>query len=319
MFKTRVCDIFGIEYPIILGGMVWVGHADLAAAVSEAGGLGLLGAAGMMSDEVVRELAGVREKTNKPFGLNIPLQRPDSEEIINAALDGGASVIATSSGSPKRFTRMIQDRGCKVLHVVPSVALALKCVDAGVDVIAAEGFEAGGHNGIDEITTMALVPQVVDAVDVPVVAAGGICDGRGFAAAFALGAEGVQMGTRFIATEESPAHPNFKQAILDAADNGTCITGRTVGAPVRALKNSLSARVLEAERRGMAEAELIELIGPGRSMQASVEGDCEEGTPQCGQGGGMIREIKSAGQVIEDVIAEAKAVIESMGALAASR
>jgi len=273
----------------------------------------------MMLDEVIEEVGRVKEKTDKPFGLNIPLQRPDSEEIINAALDGGVSVVATSSGSPKRFTSMIQDRGCKVLHVVPSVALALKCVAAGVDVIAAEGFEAGGHNGVDEITTMALVPQVVDAVDVPVVAAGGIVDGRGFAAALALGADGVQMGTRFIATHESPAHPNFKQAILDAADNGTCITGRTVRAPVRALKNRLSDKILAAEGRGVGADELLEMIGPGRSMQASVEGDCEEGTPQCGQGGGMIREVKSAGQVIADVIAEAKAVIESMQTLAASR
>jgi len=315
MFKTEICELFGIEYPIILGGMVWVGKSELVAAVSEAGGLGLLGAGGMSIEEIGAELGKVRQKTEKPFGVNIPILRPDAGEMIDASIKNGASVITTGSGSPKRFTGMIKDRGCKVMHVVSSVSFAEKCVDVGVDVVIAEGFEAGGHNGFDEITTMALVPQIVKAVDVPVVAAGGISDGRGFVAALALGAKGVQMGTRFLATHESAAHPNIKEAIINLKDNGTCITGRTTVGPTRTIRNQFTDSIIEAEKRGAKPEEILEMIGGERSVKAFVEGDCVEGSAYCGQIGGGIRRLKGAGEVIDDLIKEATGVVESLHGL----
>lgn len=312
VLRTEVCEVLGIEHPIILGGMLWVGKADLVAAVSEAGGLGLLGAAGMELEEIEQELERVREKTGKPFGVNVPLVRPDAEDMIRVSLEGGASVISTSSGSARRYTAKIQSRGCRVLHVAPNVSLARKCAAAGVDVIAAEGYEAGGHNGLDEITTMALVPQVVDAVDVPVVAAGGVFDGRGLAAALALGARGVQVGTRFMATTESAVHPRVKEAVVAMADDATCVTGRTTIGPSRALRNPLTGRVVEAERRGASPEELFELIGAGRSERGLAQGDLEEGSVYCGQVGGAIREIRPAGEVVRDMVAEAVRVLESL-------
>ncbi|HDP25734.1 MAG TPA: enoyl-[acyl-carrier-protein] reductase FabK [Deltaproteobacteria bacterium] len=309
MFHTDVCDLLGIEYPIILGGMVWIGKADLAAAVSEAGGLGLLGAGGMTIEEIHSECSLVKEKTSKPFGVNLPMIRPDISEMIDASIESGASVVVTSSGNPKSFTRVIKERGCAVMHVVPSVSYALKCVEAGVDIIIAEGIEAGGHDGFDEITTMALIPQVVDAVDVPVIAAGGIADGRGFVAALSLGAKGVQLGTRFVATYESAAHPRFKDAILQLPDNGTTITGRTTIGPTRSMKNTLTQKIQEAERQGASAQELFDLIGEGRSAMASIEGDIEEGSAYCGQIGGMIRELKSVSDVFDEILAQARDTI----------
>ena len=312
MFKTEVCDILGIEHPIILGGMLWIGKSDLVAAVSEAGGLGLLGAGGMTIEEIRDECGKVAKKTGKPFGINIPLVRPDSEEMINAAMDNGASVIATSSGSPKKYTSMIQSKGGSVIHVVANVSFAKKSEDAGVDIIAAEGYEAGGHNGHDEITTMALIPQITNAVDTPVVAAGGIADGRGLIAALALGAKGVQMGTRFIATHEAAAHDQYKKAVIDTGDTGTCITGRATIGPTRAIKNSLTEMIIKAEKEGAKPEELFEMIGEGRSAKACMEGDCEEGSLYCGQIAGHIKEIKSARDVVRDIIKEARDVLESI-------
>jgi enoyl-[acyl-carrier protein] reductase II len=312
MFKTEICKIFGIEYPIILGGMVWVGKSDLVAAVSDAGGLGLLGSGGMTVEEIAKELEKVKEKTSKPYGVNIPLVRPDAEQMINASIDNGATVIATGSGSPKKFTRMIKERGCKVMHVVSSVSFAEKCIDAGVDVIVAEGYEAGGHNGFDEITTMALTPQIVSAVEIPVVAAGGISDGRGFVAALALGAKGVQMGTRFLATRESAAHPNVKDAVIHLRDDGTCITGRTTVGPTRSIKNVFTDRIIDAEKRGASAEELFEMVGGERSVKAFVDGDCVEGSLYCGQIAGNCGEIKGAKEVIDDIIKEAKGIVESL-------
>ena len=292
--------------------MLWIGRSDLAAAVSEAGGLGLLGAGGMTIEEIVDECKKIKEKTEKPFGINIPLVRPDSDEMIKAAMASGASVVATSSGSPKKYTSMIQDSGGKVIHVIANVTFAKKSEDAGVDVIAAEGYEAGGHNGHDEITTMALIPQVVNAVDTPVIAAGGIADGRGFVAALALGAKGVQMGTRFLATHEAAAHKNYKAAIIDLNDSGTCVTGRTTIGPTRAIKNSLTDMIIKAELDGAKPEELSEMIGEGRSAKACIEGDCQEGSMYCGQIGGHIKEIKSAADVIDDMVAEAENIMKSM-------
>ncbi len=316
MFKTEVCDLLGIQYPILLGGMVWVGKSKLTAAVSEAGGLGLLGAGGMSTEEIVSELAEVRQQTSKPFGVNIPLARPDAEEMIDCSIKNGATVIATSAGSPKRYTAMIKDRGCQVLHVVSSVKFAVKCQEAGVDIVIAEGFEAGGHNGFDELTTLALVPQVVKAVDIPVVSAGGISDGKGLIAALALGARGVQMGTRFATTVESAAHPNVKNAIINSQAGDTCITGRTSIGPTRSLKNQLTSRIVQAENEGMAPEKLMEMIGGGRSVMACVEGDCEEGTVYCGQIGGLVDEVISVREAVDSMIAEAKTIMGRLSALA---
>jgi enoyl-[acyl-carrier protein] reductase II len=309
MFYTKVCKILNIQYPIILGGMVWVGKARLVAAVSEAGGLGLLGAGSMTVQDITSETNEIKALTNKPFGVNIPLVRPDAVEIIDAALKCGASVISTSSGNPKVFTPMIHDSGAKVIHVVSSVKFAEKCEQAGVDIIVAEGFEAGGHNGFDEITTMTLTPQVVDAVKTPVVSAGGIADGRGFIAALAMGAQGIQMGTRFMATLESAAHDNVKNAIIQMSDEGTCVTGRTTVGPTRCLKNNITVCIASAEQKGSSPEELNELIGAGRSMTGFIDGDCDEGSIYCGQIGGAIKQLKSAKDVISDIISEAQAVL----------
>ncbi len=312
MFRTELCEMLGTKYPIILGGMVWVGRSELASAVSEAGGLGFIGAGGMTIKEIERETEDIRRRTKKPFGVNIPLVRQDAWDMIETSIKGGATVITTSSGSPHRFTQMIKDRGVKVMHVVSSVKFAMKCAEAGVDIVVAEGVEAGGHNGLDELTTMALVPQVVDAVDIPVVAAGGIADGRGLVAALSLGAKGIQMGTRFIATYESAAHPNFKKAILNLTDTGTILTGRTTIGPTRCIKNSLTEMIIKAEKDGTGVEDLMSLIGEGRSVMASIEGNMDEGTAYCGQIGGLVKEMKSASQVIDDVISEARQVINSL-------
>ena len=310
MIKTGLCGLLGIEHPIILGGMLWVGRAELAAAVSEAGGLGLLGAGGLTLEQIAGDIVQIRSKTPKPFGVNIPLLRPDSEEMIKTALDHGASVIATASGNPARFTQTIKDAGAKVLHLVPNVTLAKKAEAAGVDVVVAEGYEAGGHNGRDEITTMALVPQVVRAVNVPVVAAGGIADGRGLVAALALGAQGVQMGTRFMVTHESAVHPRVKEMVLNMTDSDTCITGRTTIGPTRSVKNNLTDMIIQAESSGATPEELFEMIGEGRSAKACLEGDCQQGSVYCGQIGGYVNRLLTAAEVVESTMREAKAIIK---------
>lgn len=300
--KSRVPGILGTEYPVLQGGMIWVSDARLAAAVSEAGGLGVIGAGAMSPDTVEEEIGRARALTARPFGVNIPILSPFAEGVFEAAARLGVEVLTTSAGNPMTFTSRAREAGMKVVHVVSNVRMARKAQEAGVDVVVAEGYEAGGHNGFDEITTMALVPQVVDAVDVPVVAAGGIGDARGMVAAFALGAEGVQMGTRFLASVESPAHDNFKQLILSANDCGTTITGRSFG-PVRVLKNKLAETILQAEREGWSQEKIQEMIGSGRSVKACLEGDLDEGSFMGGQVAGMIGELKSARDIIAELMA----------------
>jgi len=312
MFKTVLCDLLGIEYPILQGGMVWVSYHELCAAVSESGGLGILAGGSMTADEMKDQIRLVKAKTKKPFGVNVPIVKPDSEDIINVAIEEGASVISTSAGNPKRFTQKIQAAGLKVIHVSPSPTLAAKAAAAGVDAIVAEGIEAGGHDGFEEITTMALVPQVVENVDVPVVAAGGIANGKGFVAAMALGAQGVQIGTRFAATHEAQGHRNFKDAILNVKNTGTVITGRAMG-PTRCVRNKLTEQILEAERKGASPEELFNMIGMGRSKRAAEDGDVEEGTVYCGQIAGIISELKSVKEVITEVMEEATSLVKELG------
>jgi len=311
MFRTKLCDLLGIEYPIIQGGMVWVSYSDLCAAVSEAGGLGILAGGSMTIDELKEQIGLVKSKTKKPFGVNIPIARPDSDALIGVSIEEGVNVVFTSAGNPKRFTQTIHDAGLKVVHVSPSATLATKAADAGVDAVVAEGIEAGGHDGFEEITTMALIPQVVEKLDVPVIAAGGIADSRCFVAALALGASGVQIGTRFAATHEASAHSNFKNAILNANDTGTVITGRRLG-PTRCVRNKLTETIIEAENKGAGPEELFKLIGMGRSQRATVDGDVEEGTIYCGQIAGLIAELKSAKEVITEIIEGAESLCKEL-------
>ena len=317
MFRTELCDLFGIEYPIIQGGMVWVSYHALCAAVSEAGGLGILGAGSMTSDELREEIRLVKSKTKKPFGINVPIAKPDSDALIDLAIEEGVNVISTSAGNPKRFTRSIQDAGLKVIHVSPSPTLAVKAAEAGVDAVAAEGIEAGGHDGFKEITTMVLIPQVVEKLDIPVIAAGGIADSRGFVAALALGAKGVQIGTRFAATPEAMGHPKFKESILKANDTGTVITGRHIG-PTRCVRNKLAEEIIEKEKNGISAQDLLKFIGPGRSRLATTRGEVEEGTIYCGQIAGLISELKGAGEVVEEIIKGAEALVKELGGIMAT-
>jgi len=309
--KTRVPGILGIEYPILQGGMIWVTDAGLAAAVSEGGGLGMIGAGGMAPEMLEKEIGRARELTDRTFGVNIPLQRPDAGEMIEVVARNQVPVLSTSAGNPMTFTSRAKELGLKVVHVVSNVRMAVKAQEAGVDVIVAEGYEAGGHNGHDEITTMALVPQVVDAVDAPVVAAGGIADARGMAAAFALGAEGVQMGTRFLASTESPAHAVYKELVVRATDRDTVITGRAFG-PVRVIRNALAERILQAESEGWTTEQILEMIGPGRTMKAALEGDIDEGSFMCGQICGMIGELKSAAEIIREMMEGYQKVVSGL-------
>lgn len=312
MFKTGLCDLLGIKYPILQGGMVWVSYHELCAAVSEAGGMGFLAGGSMTVEEMREQIRLVKGKTKKPFGVNVPIAYPLSGDIVHVAIEEGANVITTSAGSPKRFTQKIHDAGLKVIHVCPSPLLATKCADAGVDAIVAEGVEAGGHNGVDEITTMALVPQIVKRVDIPVIAAGGIASGNGFVAAMALGAQGVQLGTRFAATHEAKGHPNFKNAILSVKNVGTVISGRAMG-PTRCVRNKLTEKILAAEGKGATAKELFEMIGSGRSKIAAENGEVEEGTIYCGQIAGLLDELKSVNEVITGIMEEAAAIVKTLG------
>ena len=309
--KSRVPEILGIRYPILQGGMIWVTDGRLAAAVSEAGGLGVIGAGGMSVEVLAEEISKARGLTGNPFGVNIPLLRPDAGDIIEVTAKSGVAVLTTSAGNPGTYTPLARELGLAVVHVVSNVRMAEKAEEAGVDVIVAEGYEAGGHNGHDEITTMALVPQVADAVDVPVVAAGGIADARGMVAAFALGAEGVQMGTRFVASAESPAHSRYKDLIISSADVGTVITGRAFG-PVRVMKNALSEKILKAESEGWSTEEIVEMIGTDRTLKAAVEGDIEEGSFMSGQICGLIGEVEAVANIIDELMTGYERVVAGL-------
>ena len=307
MRTARICKLLGIEYPIIQGGMTWIANAELAAAVSKAGGLGTISPnAGMrIEDDVEANLRSqirlAKSLTSKPFSVNIVVLIPEIAALVDVLIEEGVKVVTTASGNPRLHTRRLKDAGLKVLHVVSSVRQAQVAEDSGVDSVIAEGFEAGGHNGFDELTTMVLIPQVVDAVKIPVIAAGGIADARGVVAAFALGADGVQMGTRFIATTECNAHPDFKRRIVESLDTGTMITGRALS-PTRTLKNEFAAKVAAMDRRGTTADELLAYIGMGRSRMGQLEGDVEEGELYAGAISGMVRDIASAGDVVRGII-----------------
>lgn len=309
MFKSRICDLLNIQYPILQGGMAWVATGELAAAVSEAGGLGIIGSGQAPADWVKREIQKVKERTSKPYGVNVMLMSPFLEEVMQVILEERVPVITTGAGNPGKYVPMLKEIGTKVIPVVASVALAKRLEKAGVDALIAEGMESGGHVG--EISTFPLVPQIVDAVDIPVIAAGGIVDGRGFLAALALGAEGVQMGTRFMCAEECVISPKVKERILKAKDRDTVVTGRSTGHPVRCLDNRFTREFEQREKEGILPAEL-EKLGAGKLRMAMVEGDIENGSVMAGQVAGAVKRIEPAAAIIRDVLEGAEREIQKL-------
>lgn len=307
--KTRVTKLIGTEYPIIQGGMAWVAEARLAAAVSAAGGLGMIGAANAPAEWVREQVREVRRRTDRPFGVNIMLMSPYASEVAQMIAEEKVPVVTTGAGSPEKYIKMWKDADIKVIPVIASVALAKRMERCGADGVVAEGCESGGHIG--EVTTMVLVPQIVDAVGIPVIAAGGIADGRGVAAAFMLGAEGVQLGTHFVVTKESTVHNNYKQAILKAKDIDTRVTGRSTGNPVRGLRNQTTKKYLDMEQAGIG-AEELELLTLGGLRKAVVEGDVINGSVMAGQSAGLVREELTCLELIQKLVTETDHLIKGV-------
>ena len=314
MIQNRICSLFGIKYPIIQAGMVWCSGWKLASAVSNAGGLGLIGAGSMHPNTLLEHIKKCKSATNKPFGVNVPLMYPQIEEIMGIIMEEKVPIVFTSAGNPKTWTTKLKEAGIIVVHVVSSSKFALKSVEAGVDAIVAEGFEAGGHNGREETTTLTLIPQVRKAVDIPLIAAGGISSGESMAAVFALGAEGVQVGTRFALTEESSASDEFKQKCITLNEGDTTVSLKKV-TPVRLIKNEFYQQVKELEDKGSTAEELRELLGRGRSKKGIFEGDLKDGELEIGQIASDIKQITSAAQVVEGMITRYNLTIETLSAL----
>ncbi len=310
--RTPLCELLGIEYPLLQGGMAWIAGGRLAAAVSQAGGLGIIGGASGDVDWIKRQIDIVRSETGRPFGVNIMLANPNVERVVQLMVDEKVPVITTGGGNPGKYIERWQGVGSRVVPVVASVALAKRLSRLGADAVIAEGMESGGHIG--EMTTMCLVPMVADAVEVPVIAAGGIADGRGFMAALALGAQGVQIGTRFICAEECDVHQAYRERVVKAKDRDTEICGLATGHPVRAIHNRFTRQYLQAERQGMSKEELEEL-GRGRYPAAAVHGNVDEGTVLAGQICGLVQRIEPAGQIVFDIIKDAIAIHEKIGGL----
>ncbi|MGN0182966.1 MAG: enoyl-[acyl-carrier-protein] reductase FabK [Candidatus Ornithomonoglobus sp.] len=306
---NRLCEILGTKYPVIQGGMAWVATAELAAAVSNGGGLGLIAAGGAPADIVREQIHKCRELTDKPFGVNVMLMNPFADDIMNMLMEEKPAVVATGAGNPAKYMEGLKAAGIKVLPVIASVAMAKKMEKLGADAIIAEGTEAGGHIG--EITTMCLTPQIVDAVDVPVVCAGGIADARAAVAAFALGAEGIQVGTRFICSDECIAHDNYKQAVLKAKDRDAVVTGRSTGAPVRALKNGLTKEYERLEKSN-APFEEIEALGVGGLRRAFQEGDVKTGSLMAGQSAAMVNKIEPCADIVKSYFEEIDKILETV-------
>lgn len=303
MKPNRITELFGIQYPVIAGGMVWCSGWRLAAAVSNAGGLGLLGAGSMHPETLIEHIDKMNAATDKPWGINIPLMYPEIERLIEIIIEKGVKIVFTSAGSPKKYTARFHEAGIKVAHVVSSSKFAKKCEEAGVDAVVAEGFEAGGHNGREETTTLALIPQVRDAISLPLIAAGGIGSGKAMLAAMALGAEGVQIGTLFAVSEESSASDAFKKLCVDLGEDGTMLALKKIS-PTRLIKNELFAKIAEAESRGAEADELRELLGRAASKRGIFEGDLENGELEIGQIASTIKEVKPVAQIMHELITD---------------
>ncbi len=310
--KTRITELLGIQYPVIQGGMAWVAEHTLAAAVSQAGGLGLIGAASAPAEVVREEIRKCAALTDRPFGVNVMLLNPNADEVARVIVEEGVKVVTTGAGNPSRYMEMWKNAGVKVIPVVASVALARMMERTGADAVVAEGMESGGHIG--QTTTMSLVPQVCDSVEIPVIAAGGIADGRGMAAAFMLGAEAVQMGTRFCAAKEAIVHENYKKKIIKASDIDSAVTGMSTGHPVRCLRNKMTRKYLELEKSG-AEFEELEKLTLGSLRNAVIDGDVTGGTVMAGQISGLIKEEKSCREIIEGIVRDAMLAVQEKGAL----
>lgn len=305
--KTRITELLGIEYPVIQGGMAWVAEYHLAAAVSEAGGLGIIGAGGAPASFVREQIQKAKELTKKPFGVNVMLMNPEADEIAKVIVEEGVSVVTTGAGNPGKYMAMWKEAGIKVIPVVASVGLARMMERSGADAVVAEGTESGGHIG--SATTMTLVPQVVDAVEIPVIAAGGIADGRGFAAAMMLGADAVQMGTRFLVAKECTVHDNYKQKVIAAKDIDSAVTGMSNGHPVRQIRNKLTRDYLQLEKEG-ASLEEMEKLTLGSLRKAVVEGDVVTGTIMAGQIAGMVSKEQTCAEMIEEIMQEAEKLLK---------
>ena len=307
---NKICDMLNIQYPIFQGAMAWIADHAIAAAVSEAGGLGIIAAGNAPADWLRAEIRALKELTSKPFGVNIMLLSPHAEDVAKVVVEEGVTIVTTGAGDPGKYMNMWKEAGIKVIPVVPSVALARRMEKQGADAVVVEGCEAGGHIG--ELTTMVLTPQVVDAVNIPVIAAGGIADHRGFAAAMMLGADAVQIGTRFLVAKECTVHENYKQRVLKASDIDTVVTGRSTGHPVRALRNKLSREFAKREKEG-ASVEELEALGAGGLRLAVVEGDVINGTVMSGQIAGMIKQEQTAKEMIEEIMTEGNRVLAQIG------
>ena len=308
---NRICQLFGIQYPVIQGGMVWCSGWRLASAVSNAGGLGLIGA-GSMHPEVLREhIRKCQSTTDKPFGVNVPLMYPEIDALMNILVEEGVKIVFTSAGNPKTWTGFLKGHGIKVAHVVSSSKFAVKCEQAGVDAIVAEGFEAGGHNGREETTTLCLIPAVRRATTLPLIAAGGIGTGNAMLATFSLGAEGVQIGTRFALTEESSAHENFKQLCLNLNEGDTKLLLKKLS-PTRLVKGEFTTAVEEAEARGASAEEMKELLGKGRSKKGIFEGNLQEGELEIGQVASLFREMQTVSEVMKEIMEDFRKGMEKI-------
>jgi len=301
--QNRITELFGIQYPIIQAGMIWNSGWRLASAVSNSGGLGIIGAGSMYPEVLGEHIIKCKKATDHPFGVNVPMLYPNLEEIIEIIIEEGVKIVFTSAGNPKIYTSKLKDNGITVVHVVSSVKFALKAQEAGVDAIVAEGFEAGGHNGRDETTTLTLIPMVKEQIKIPIIAAGGIATGRGMLAAMVLGADGVQVGSRFVASEESSAHRSFKDVVVNAKEGDTKLTLKEL-APVRMIRNKFYEDIAELYKTGPSVEQLQELLGRTRAKRGMFEGDLEEGELEIGQISGLIHEIKPAAIIIEEMMAE---------------
>lgn len=312
MIKSRICDILGIKYPVFQGGMAWVADADLAAAVSNAGGLGIIAGMNMNGEQLRAEIKKVRAKTDKPFGVNVMLMSPYTPEVAEVIIEENVPVVTTGAGNPLAYIKKWLDAGVRVIPVVASVALAKMVAKRGATAVVAEGGESGGHIG--EAHTLPLVPQVVDAVDIPVIAAGGIADGRGMAAALMLGAEGVQMGTAFLVAKECNVHQTYKDRVIKAGDADTVVNGRKVGHPARALKNPFTRSFSDLENGANVTDEEIMAYGTGALRRAVQDGDWETGSFLCGQIAGLIKEERSCQEIVERIVAETETILKSAAA-----
>ena len=313
--KNRITELLKIDYPIIQAGMVWVSGWKLASAISNSGGLGLIGTGSMKPELLKEHLQKCKAATIKPFGVNVPLLRKDANDLIKICIDEGIKIFFTSAGNPKTFTSLLKENGCTVVHVVANIKYGLKAQEAGCDAVVGEGVEAGGHNGADQLTTFCLIPQLVDKLNIPVIAAGGIVDGRGILAALSLGAEGVQIGTRFAATVESSAHEKYKQEIINSNDQDTVLAFKKIGL-VRMIKNDFAFRAMKAENEGWNEAQLRELLSTKRERAGIFEGDLIEGELEAGQGVGLIDDIPTVKDLFKRLLQEFNIANENIKTIA---